>query len=277
MKEKLLNGLIQIVTTMDELEKKILIYLFRDPFLSQRNIAKELGLTPPSLTYRIKKLQDEGVFQGYTVLVNPNFYGKYYGFVAFKNYYDYIGEGIFFKFKCLEWLNVYGVEGSSIPEIEDKIEGMKKILGDYSLKYFPKQEIIESKPYDLQIVKYLVRNPRAQPAEIAQETGLTQKLVEKRTKILLEKGIVKLIPIIDLKKTDVVMFSIFTRRVAETRKILDSCKILEINDGQAGIIGCITDRIENVRKYVEAVRNVADREADVMVIYDYQINSGFSL
>jgi DNA-binding Lrp family transcriptional regulator len=61
---------------MDELEKKILIYLFRDPSLSQRNIAKELGLTPPSLTYRIKKLQDEGVFQGYTVLVNPNFYGK---------------------------------------------------------------------------------------------------------------------------------------------------------------------------------------------------------
>jgi transcriptional regulator, AsnC family len=46
--------------------------------------------------------------------------------VAFKNYYDYIGVGIFFKFKCLEWLNVYGVEGSSIPEIEDKIEGMKK-------------------------------------------------------------------------------------------------------------------------------------------------------
>ncbi|MEJ2781378.1 winged helix-turn-helix domain-containing protein [Stygiolobus sp. CP850M] len=154
---------------------------------------------------------------------------------------------------------------------------MKKILADYSLKYFPKQEIIESKPYDLQIVKYLVRNPRAQAAEIAQETGLTQKLVEKRTKILLEKGIVKLIPIIDLKKTDVVMFYIFTRRVAETRKILDSCKILEINDGQAGIIGCITDRIENVRKYVEAVRNVADREADVMVIYDYLINSGFSL
>ena len=262
---------------MDEIEKKILLYLFRDPFLSQRNIAKELGLTPPSLTYRIRKLQEDGVFKGYTVLVNPNFYGKYFGFVAFKNYYDYIGEGIFFKFKCLEWLNVYGVEGSSLPEIEDKIDGMKKVLGEYSLKYFPKQELITPKPYDLQIVKYFVRNPRAQSSEIAQETGLAQKLVDKRLKLLLEKGIIKLVPIIDLKRTDVVMFSMFTKRVAETRKVMESCKVLEINDGEAGIIACITDNIESVRKYVEAVRTVADKEADVMVIYDYQINSGFYL
>jgi hypothetical protein len=52
LKEKLLNGLIQIVTTMDELEKKILIYLFRDPFLSQRNIAKNRPYASfPNLSY----------------------------------------------------------------------------------------------------------------------------------------------------------------------------------------------------------------------------------
>lgn len=76
---------------------------------------------------------------------------------------------------------------------------------------------------------------------------VTRDELEKKILIFLIRD-VKLIPIIDLKKTDTIMFSVFTRRVVDTRKNLDSCKILEINDGETDIICCITDRIENVRK-----------------------------
>ncbi|MEJ2775302.1 winged helix-turn-helix domain-containing protein [Sulfolobaceae archaeon RB850M] len=256
---------------MDEIDKQILLYIFKNPDISQRDIAKELGLSPPSLNYRIKKLQEDGIFLGYTVLVNPNFYGKYFGFVAFKNYYDFYGEGVFFKFKCLEWLNVYGVEGNSFHDIEDKMYRMSKILGEPSMKYFPKQEPVQPKDYDFKIVSQLVKNPKAQISDIVQETGLPQRLVSKRLETLFKKGYVKLLPIVNLKNSDLVMFSMFTRNVKDVRKILESCKILEITDGDSGILVCIEFSFERAKKYIDSVRNFADKNADVMIIYDYEI------
>ncbi|MFP3260384.1 MAG: winged helix-turn-helix domain-containing protein [Sulfolobus sp.] len=47
---------------MDEIDKQILLYIFKNPDISQRDIAKELCLSPPSLNYRIKKLQEEVYF-----------------------------------------------------------------------------------------------------------------------------------------------------------------------------------------------------------------------
>jgi transcriptional regulator, AsnC family len=70
---------------MDELDRKMLMLLFRDGRISQRRLAEELNVTPPTLNYRFRKLEEEGVLKGFTLFVNPNFLSSYYGFVAFTN------------------------------------------------------------------------------------------------------------------------------------------------------------------------------------------------
>ncbi|MEM4046991.1 MAG: winged helix-turn-helix transcriptional regulator, partial [Metallosphaera sp.] len=104
---------------MDEVDKKILYLLFRDGRISQRRIAEELNITPPTLNYRFKKLEEEGILKGFVTFINPSYLSQYYGFLAFVNYTDYDSDWIFLKFKCVEWLNVYGILGKSMRDLED--------------------------------------------------------------------------------------------------------------------------------------------------------------
>ncbi|MEW9492558.1 MAG: Lrp/AsnC family transcriptional regulator, partial [Candidatus Aramenus sulfurataquae] len=67
---------------MDEINRKILLMLLRDYSTSQRKIAKDLNLSPPAVNYRIDRLISEGIIKKVSLYVNPNFYGKYHGYVS---------------------------------------------------------------------------------------------------------------------------------------------------------------------------------------------------
>jgi len=255
---------------MDEIDKKILYYLLKDGRVSQRSISESLGLTPPTLVYRFKKMREDGVLYGFSVLVNPNFYGKYYGFGAFKNIKDFSADWIFFKLKCFEWLNVYGIEGNSIEDIKDKISYMSKDLGEIQMTYVPEQEIITPNQFDVKILSKLLEDPRAQPSDIAESLNLSSKLVSKRLKIMEKKGYIKVLPVINVPKSGSVIFSMFSMRIKDIRNILNECRFMEITDMRAGIQICFAGSMEEAKKYINAVRAV-DKQADVMLIYDYFI------
>ncbi|MUM63790.1 winged helix-turn-helix transcriptional regulator [Acidianus infernus] len=253
---------------MDELDKKILLYLFRDGRISIRSLASLLNLTPPTVLYRIKNLEKEEILEGFQLLVNPNFYGKYYSFISFKNLMDMDDKWVFLKFKCVEWLNVYGIVGESTAEIEDRISFMRKTLGEPVMQYTPPQQPLPPKELDIKIVKALQEDPRASTADISKELGIDSKIVIKRLKIMKNRGYISVIPKINIPKSGMSVFSMFSKRIPEIRDILSHCRVLEIVDKyNVGIEVCLTENIENVRNYVRAVRE-KDKEADVMIIYD---------
>lgn len=256
---------------MDEIDKKILFYLFKDARASYRSIAETLNLTPPSVIYRLKKLEEEEIFKGFYLLINPNFYGKYYSFVAFKNIRDFDDKFVFLKFKCVEWLNVYGIYGNSIVDLEDKISSMSKQLGDSVMKYTPSQNPVQPKELDQKIIAVLKENPRYTSSEISKILGIESKIVQKRLEILRKRGYFVVIPKIDIPKSNIFLFSIFSERVPDIRHILDYCRVLEITDERAGIQVCFADGLNTVRNYVNSVRKI-DPKADVMIIYDYYIS-----
>lgn len=256
---------------MDEIDKKIIYYLFKNGRMSYRSIAEILNLTPPSVIYRLKKLEEEEIFKGFYLFVNPNFYGRYYSFVAFKNIRDFEEDYIFLKFKCVEWLNVYGISGQSIQEIEDRVINMSKILGELTMKYFPNQTPTQPKEIDQKIIGILKENPRYTSSEISKLLGIESKIIAKRLEILRKRGYFAVIPKIDIPKSNIILFSIFSSRVQDIKPILDDCRIMEITDNQAGIQVCFADNINTVRKYVFSVRRV-DPAADVMIIYDYYVS-----
>ncbi|MCT4631160.1 MAG: Lrp/AsnC family transcriptional regulator [Firmicutes bacterium] len=56
---------------MDSTDRKILEILQRDARISMKDLGKEVALTSPAVTERVKKLEDSGIITGYKAIVNP--------------------------------------------------------------------------------------------------------------------------------------------------------------------------------------------------------------
>lgn len=56
---------------LDSLNKKILKYLQQDAKLSNVFIGKQIGISSPAVSERIKKMEDAGIINGYKTEVSP--------------------------------------------------------------------------------------------------------------------------------------------------------------------------------------------------------------
>jgi Lrp/AsnC family transcriptional regulator, leucine-responsive regulatory protein len=56
--------------TLDEIDRMLLNYLQEDARLSNAELARRVELSPPGLQKRLRKLEEAGVIEGYTALVN---------------------------------------------------------------------------------------------------------------------------------------------------------------------------------------------------------------
>lgn len=55
---------------LDKLNKKILHFLQENSRMSFASIGREVGLTPPAVAERVKKMEDTGILEGYKARVN---------------------------------------------------------------------------------------------------------------------------------------------------------------------------------------------------------------
>jgi DNA-binding Lrp family transcriptional regulator len=61
---------------LDAIDRAILFHLRQDGRLSNVELARRVGLTPPPCLRRVKRLEDEGVIQGYRAKIDPAAEGK---------------------------------------------------------------------------------------------------------------------------------------------------------------------------------------------------------
>ncbi|WP_346890398.1 Lrp/AsnC family transcriptional regulator [Clostridium sp. UBA1056] len=55
---------------LDEIDVMILSELEKNSRLSIRELSKRINLSPPSVTERVKRLEDNGIIEGYTISIN---------------------------------------------------------------------------------------------------------------------------------------------------------------------------------------------------------------
>jgi Lrp/AsnC family leucine-responsive transcriptional regulator len=60
---------------IDSLDADILFRLAADARMSTADLAREVGLSPPSVAERIKRLEESNVIRGYTAIVDPEALG----------------------------------------------------------------------------------------------------------------------------------------------------------------------------------------------------------
>jgi DNA-binding Lrp family transcriptional regulator len=61
---------------LDRIDRDILFHLERDGRLSNVELARRVGLTPPPCLRRVKRLEDDGVITGYRAVVDPDAVGR---------------------------------------------------------------------------------------------------------------------------------------------------------------------------------------------------------
>ncbi|MEM7597825.1 MAG: Lrp/AsnC family transcriptional regulator [Pseudomonadota bacterium] len=61
---------------IDSKDKEILSLLLGDASLSKADIARRVGLAPSAISDRVRRLEADGVIQGYEVRLNPHALGK---------------------------------------------------------------------------------------------------------------------------------------------------------------------------------------------------------
>ncbi len=75
MKEKIIKRLRYENGAVDRIDKKLLDVLISNARTSNAEIARLVGLSAPSVAERIKRLEEAGVIEGYTVKINPESLG----------------------------------------------------------------------------------------------------------------------------------------------------------------------------------------------------------
>jgi len=156
----------------------------------------------------------------------------------------------------------------------ERFKLMTQELGEPVMKYVPAQIPYRRSKFDEAIVSYLVSSPEKRAYEIAEMMKISAKTVNRHIRYLIHKSLIRVFPVIDLTKSDIVFFSIFSEKVNELEGILSPFMVWEIRDSRAGIFNCIAENLEKAKKIIDAARE-KDKEAGVMLVYGYIINNEF--
>lgn len=65
-----------LTRSIDAIDRAIIASLTANGRITVRELAEQIGLSSPSITERIRKLEDAGAIQGYTITVDPKVFGR---------------------------------------------------------------------------------------------------------------------------------------------------------------------------------------------------------
>ncbi|KQP45107.1 Lrp/AsnC family transcriptional regulator [Pseudorhodoferax sp. Leaf274] len=127
----------------DKTDLAILRILLQDARRTLQEIGAEVGLSPTSCWSRIKRLQDEGVIQRYTVAVNP----------ASLGYHDTVIVQLTLESHTEDTLYAFGQVLATIPEILEAY----LVSGDYD--YYIRIAVRDTRDYERLLREKLYKIP----------------------------------------------------------------------------------------------------------------------
>jgi DNA-binding Lrp family transcriptional regulator len=192
------------VTTLDELDGKILHSLSRNCRVSYSSLGNEIGLTTKSVKARVKKMQSSGVIDSFIVKVNPLVlgYSKYCMLVLKVNSSKAADEkhirrslsllgDILYTGHILGNISTFKLAVKK--EAEEKLELLVDVIGQNLLiqnQTIVFQNVREQPTYtDFKIMRCLLDNPRMEISDIAEKISMSSKTVARRLEKMIENHV----------------------------------------------------------------------------------------
>ncbi|MFC9619801.1 Lrp/AsnC family transcriptional regulator [Streptomyces sp. NPDC056930] len=93
---------------MDAIDREILFHLRLDGRLTNVELAKRVGLTPPPCLRRVKRLEESGVISGYRAVIDPAAVGR--------------------ELEVLVDVEVYATDRRTVQEFEDTVSSYEEVV-----------------------------------------------------------------------------------------------------------------------------------------------------
>lgn len=257
---------------LDDGDKRVLLKLLRDGRSSVRRIALETGLSPQLVSYKIKSMLSKEVIKGFSVVVNPNTYGYYYGFVAVDASLEDLDRSVAWA-KCLERIDLAEIYSGSLEDLQRDMERITSRGRLYTMSYIPPQRPLKRSRVVQSFIEALWNKPRSSMTDLSKEVGIPARKALKIYRWLARNRLVTVVPIVDLDKAGIVIALIFTTKIdsiifpaEEYYEIL-----LYIRDPPRGLLIVAFKDISRAKSFIDTIRSF-DGEADIMVITEYRFN-----
>lgn len=144
--------------SLDALDWNILFHLRQDGRLSNAELAKRVGLTPPPCLRRLKRLEEGGVITGYRAVIDPQVEGR--------------------GLEVLVDIEVYATDKQSILELEDTLASYKEVTECRRMfgrpEYFLRVAVADHNAYEAFLTDKLV----GLPGILRVESNLTMKKIK---------------------------------------------------------------------------------------------------
>ncbi|MFE9031742.1 Lrp/AsnC family transcriptional regulator [Streptomyces iakyrus] len=143
---------------IDALDREILFHLRRDGRLSNVDLAKRVGLTPPPCLRRVKRLEENGVISGYRAVIDP---------VA-------LGRGL----EVLIDVEIYAQDRGTVEEFETTVASYEEVVEFRRMygrpDYFLRVAVADHAAYEA----FLMTRLSGLPAVLRLESHLTMKTIK---------------------------------------------------------------------------------------------------
>lgn len=215
---------------LDKKDREILFHLSLNARAPLKEIAKKTNLSKEVVHYRIKKLEEKNIIQGYYAVINTYKLGK----VFYRVYMKTINMSSTIEKEFLDFLKkhpkvtwvvemdgdlnfLYVIWANNINEFEKTYDEINNLFGEYVQKkyfsvmtnvyYFKNKYLVNKKSsnfaltggeinpnklddFDLKLVSLLSNEGRLSLLELAQKLSTNTKLVQRRMKKLEQNGII---------------------------------------------------------------------------------------
>ncbi|MEW1796429.1 Lrp/AsnC family transcriptional regulator [Streptomyces niveus] len=145
-------------TTLDSVDRDILFQLRQDGRLTNVELAKRVGLTPPPCLRRVKRLEEAGVIAGYRAVLDPHA----------------LGRGL----EVLVDVEIYAQDRKSFQEFEDTVASFEEVVEFRRMygrpDYFIRVTVADHAAYETFITEKL----SGLPAVLRLESHLTMKEIK---------------------------------------------------------------------------------------------------
>ncbi|MER5598719.1 Lrp/AsnC family transcriptional regulator [Streptomyces sp. NPDC002265] len=143
---------------MDALDREILFHFQQDGRLTNVELAKRVGLTPPPCLRRVKRLEEAGVITGYRAVVDP----------------ETMGRGL----EVLVDVEIYAQDRKSFEEFEDTVASYDEVIEFRRMygrpDYFLRVAVADHAAYEA----FLTGKLSCLPAVLRLESHLTMKKIK---------------------------------------------------------------------------------------------------
>ncbi|KAA6222261.1 Lrp/AsnC family transcriptional regulator [Streptomyces albofaciens JCM 4342] len=144
--------------TLDAVDREILFHLRRDGRLTNVELAKRVGLTPPPCLRRVKRLEEAGVIAGYRAVVDP----------------QAIGRGL----EVFVAVEIYAQDRKSFEEFEATVASYEEVIEFRRMygrpDYFIRVAVADHAAYEA----FLTGRLSCLPAVLRLESHMTMKEIE---------------------------------------------------------------------------------------------------